>query len=181
MPPQQAREEHHDNFPAPPPKSHALPPHPRLQLRRPGRGRLCRADVGPSPSFPRGLGFYMFYSYFYSLCKKILHLNESMLKKTCIVPLRAARDTDQPTSSDLNCPNGTHPTARNESHNTHLLHFPRHNFLDPLSAPLTPPPSGAIPHSLSLAIARRRRRRRRRGWRRWTTRCRGNASASFPL
>jgi hypothetical protein len=36
MPPQQAREEHHDNLPAPPPKSHALPPHPRLQLRRPG-------------------------------------------------------------------------------------------------------------------------------------------------
>jgi hypothetical protein len=37
---------------------------------RPGRGRVCRAGADPSPSFPRGLGFYMYYSYFYALCKK---------------------------------------------------------------------------------------------------------------
>jgi hypothetical protein len=38
MPPQQARDKHHGNLPEPPPESHALPPHPRLRLRRPGRG-----------------------------------------------------------------------------------------------------------------------------------------------
>jgi hypothetical protein len=43
---------------------------------RPGQGRVCCAGAGPSPSFPRVLGFYMFYFYFYALCKKLLYLNE---------------------------------------------------------------------------------------------------------